>query len=107
MSEHDQDHKLRALLEQAHRTDSPPSFRRTWSSAREGRSPRGKTWGFIPALGAAALLIFLGVRPTTPTSSPRETHAMEWNAPLDFLLQTPGAELLRTVPTFNTSRSFP
>jgi hypothetical protein len=32
---------------------------------------------------------------------------MEWNAPLDFLLQTPGSELLRAVPTFDADRSLP
>ncbi len=107
MSEHDSERRVRAWLEGAHRADRPPPFGRTREAARRRRTKRGPLWALVPAL-AAALLIIWNVRPR-PTSgpAPHEIQSVEWNAPLDFLLQTPGSELLRAVPTFDTDRSLP
>ena len=123
MKDHDTEGKLRALIGEAHSADRPPSFRRTWDAARRIRATRGPVWAFIPALAAVGLLIVWSARPR-PGSPPalQEIQAVEWSAgvtprlrfatlgasgPLDFLLETPGSELLHTVPTFDTDRSFP
>ena len=105
MNEHDQEKKLRGLLEEAHRDDRAPSFRRTWDAARQRRATP-PWWAFAPAVAAAALLILWSVRPS-PTSAPapHQIPSLDWNAPLDFLLRTPGSEMLSTVPTFDTDWS--
>ena len=106
MNEHDQEKKLRALLEEAHGDDRAPSFRRTWDAARQRRATPGPWWAFAPAVAAAALLIFWSVRPSPSSApAPHQIPSLEWNAPLDFLLQTPGSEMLSTVPTFDTDWS--
>ncbi len=106
MNEQDQEKRLRGLLEEAHRADRAPAFRRTWEAARVGDRPRRALWVAVPALVAVALLIVLMTRPqVVPTPASQQIPSLEWNGPLDFLLQTPGSELLNTVPTFNADGS--
>lgn len=50
------------------------------------------------SLAAVALGVhFIGRRPRPPLV---DLAAVRWVAPTDFLLQLPGSELLRTVPSF-------
>src|SRR6266851_2802279 len=108
VNEQDQEKRLRALLDEAHRADRPPAFRRTWEAARVGNRPRRALWMAVPALAAVALLLVWTARfQVGPTRPSEQIPSLEWNGPLDFLLQTPGSELLNTVPTFNAARSLP
>jgi len=108
VNEQDQERRLRALLDEAHRADRAPAFRRMWEAARAVDQRRQPLWVAVPVLAAVALLLVWTTRPqviSTPAS--QQIPSLEWNAPLDFLLQTPGSELLNTVPTFNADRSLP
>ncbi len=108
MNEQDQEKRLRALLEEAHRADRAPAFRRMWEAACAVDRRRRPLWVAVPALAAVALLLVLTTRPqVVPTPSSQQIPSLEWKGPLDFLLQTPGSELLNTVPTFNADRSLP
>ena len=70
-------------------TASAPRFDRMWRA----RAPRS----FIPRLAFAAMLLItvavLVFRPEKPQPS-----ITAWKAPTDFLLQTPGRELLQSIP---------
>jgi hypothetical protein len=53
------------------------------------------------ALGVPLLLVaLLLVRFYPRHHPPAEVSIMEWKSPTDFLLETPGHDLLRTVPSF-------
>jgi hypothetical protein len=102
MNERDQERRLRALLDEAHREDRAPGFRRMWEAARAVHQRRRQLWMAVP------LLLVLTIRPqVAPTPASQQIPSLEWKGPLDFLLQTPGSELLNTVPTFNADRSLP
>jgi hypothetical protein len=108
VNEQDQEKRLRALLEEAHRADRAPAFRRTWEAARAGDRWRRPLWVAVPVLAAVALVLVWTIRPQVgPTPVSQQIASLEWEGPLDFLLQTPGSELLNTVPTFNADRSLP
>jgi hypothetical protein len=108
VNEQDQEKRLRALLDEAHRTDRAPAFRRMWEAARAVDQRRRPLWMAVPVLAAVALVLVLTARPqVAPTPASQRIPSLEWEGPLDFLLQTPGAELLNTVPTFNADRSLP
>jgi hypothetical protein len=74
---------------------SAPRFDRMWRA----RAPRSLT----PRLAFAAMLLItvavLVYRPQKPQPS-----ITAWKAPTDFLLQTPGRELLTSVPDLKGSR---
>ena len=104
----EQEKRLRAVFEEAHRGDRPPPFRRTWEAAHPFSGTRPAVWVAIPAVVAVALLLVWTTRPQVISRpAPQEIPSLEWNDPLDFLLQTPGSELLNTVPTFDADRSLP
>ena len=106
MNEQDEERRIRGLLEKAHRADQAPPFRRTWDAASRIDRHRQPLWPYIQAAAAVALLIFSNIRPkVSPEPPPQSLPALQWNAPLDFLLQTPGSELLKTVPNFDADRS--
>jgi hypothetical protein len=108
VTEQDQEKRLRALLDEAHRGDRAPPFRRIWEAARAGDRRRRPLWVAVPALAAVVLLLVWTTRPqVAPTPASQQIPSLEWSGPLDFLLQTPGSELLNTVPTFNSDRSLP
>jgi hypothetical protein len=74
---------------------SAPRFDRMWHA----RAPRSLT----PRLAFAAMLLItaavLVFRPQKPQPS-----ITAWKAPTDFLLQTPGRELLTSIPDLKGSR---
>jgi hypothetical protein len=66
--------------------------------------PRPRRWGYIRVTAAAcvvAVAFVIGLR-LIPRKPERNTTSVasltEWKAPTDFLLETPGRELLETVP---------
>jgi hypothetical protein len=99
-----------------------PSFDATLAAALSRRTPRRTprpTWALAGIAVAAAgivvaLLLRSGEQPrySTPLTRPARvaagahsagTRAVAWSSPTDFLLKTPGSDLLRTVPTFETT----
>lgn len=86
-----------------------PSFRSTLAEAARRRRPR--TWLRYPiavTVGAASIAVVALL--VAHSGARRETlvdlTVVRWNAPTDFLLQTPGGELLRTMPAFTTEGRF-
>jgi hypothetical protein len=100
----EEDRAVRQLFHEAHRGEVPPPFEQTWRATLNPESPRRARWALAPALGlSAALLLFWGLRPIPSRPAFEEPiEYVEWKAPLDFLLITPGSELLQTVPKFDT-----
>ena len=93
------DDELKHLFHQAHAGERPPSV----AAILDRRRRR-----LLPALGIA--LVALGVilafwlRPRALPEVPTllaDSRVEVW-APLDFLLQPPGADLLGTTPAFDT-----
>jgi hypothetical protein len=69
------------------------------AAAGRGRGRRLPRWGGLLAaasLVAAALAAVAVLRP--PRTPSRAASIEEWTAPTDFLLRTPGREILETVP---------
>ena len=106
MSDKDLDHKLGDLFHEAHGADEPPLFRRVWSIAPEQKWKRWPRWIWASAVTAVGLLSILSSLHSPGTRQPRQnadrTTWTEVSDPLAFLLDTPGADLLRAVPTFDT-----
>ena len=114
MSEGSRDQELRALLRaRREREEHPaPAFRKLWSAARARRNPRWRTRRLRYALAAVALVAAVGAYAVTAlrSSSPPDPALLqvaslsrqldEWEAPLDFLLETPGIEILESAPQF-------
>jgi hypothetical protein len=72
------------------------------SGVAQGRRPSGRRIALAVSLATVVAVVVLVARfvpqkghpdPGTPVAS-----LTEWKAPTDFLLETPGRELLRTVP---------
>ena len=86
--------------------ESVPEFASLWRS--RVRAPRGKVrW----VVAAACVLIVLAavLRPRSGKRGPEGVPVAsitEWRAPTDFLLETPGRELLRTVPEIGEWRGY-
>jgi hypothetical protein len=75
-----------------------PEFARLWQA---GTGARRRQTGWFVAIACAliALLAFLWIRSVQRRSDDKTVASItEWKAPTDFLLETPGRELLRTVP---------
>lgn len=124
MTKQPDDDTIRAAIAEAHRDDGAgaPPFAASWRAARgriaARRSHRPAIWlgaGFGLATVAAALLLWM--RPPAPrdqvAAAPDATIAAapsavdlsagSWRTPLDFLLDTPGRDVLRTVPALRSS----
>jgi hypothetical protein len=107
----DYDDDLRARFTELRREEEAraPEFAfppRTW--AEQGRRwPAGKLIaGAVCLVTMAAAVFLLRIAPQAPDRN-RHTVASitEWRSPTDFLLQTPGRELLRTVPSIGVWHS--
>jgi hypothetical protein len=70
---------------------------------RRGRAARRRRRVAVLAAAAVAALVLFGVvRPSGQRAALVDLAAAHWEAPTDFLLRTPAAELLRTLPTLTT-----
>ena len=95
----DDDRELREMFSRLRQEDRAriPSFRAP--AARE--APR---WMWAPRIAAAAAIVLITLvlawpdRPQSVTLHGVDLGAAAWQSPTDFLLITPGSELLRTVP---------
>jgi hypothetical protein len=90
-------HRFRALREED--AAGAPPFGATLDAAYAHRAPSGGRRRL--ALGAAALIaaaLVLLVARTRPPHPAIDLAAVRLATPTDFLLQLPGADLLRTVP---------
>jgi hypothetical protein len=90
-----------AALREADAAQAPP-FR---VPRAEGRAPRGHRlvpWlgGLLAAAGLAAVLLPRARPLPGPAPTPPAASLERWTAPTDFLLRTPGREILETVPRF-------
>jgi len=114
MSDHLRDQRLRDAFARLSREIAPqaPDAARFVGRARSARGrahPRSLAPGLALAsvLAVLAVVAFWGAR----RAGEREIVARQaaqlgngrWRAPTDFLLDVPGAELLRTTPSFDTS----
>jgi hypothetical protein len=98
------DDELRALLEQAHSGDTPPPLGALVAEARARAARPRRPWraGVVAvavAVGLAAL-VALALRPHPRPESAR-LDVVAGHAPLDFLLDVPGTDLLRDTPRFD------
>ncbi len=80
---------------------SVPSFERVIGIARR----RSNDAGWRVAIAASLLIVAMGAvifrvsrPPEAPTTRVSVPSLADWRAPTDFLLDTPGRELLHTVP---------
>ena len=110
MTARDDERKVASVLEQVRKADesSAPPFHVTLTSARDGRASRRSPIG--PVLAAATLLLVLvglavfqskhppASRPPVPAPSSTKASLESWQSPTDYLLETPGSELLRGLP---------
>ena len=75
-----------------------PEFATLWK-ARARTRRRQARWFAATACALIALLAFLWIRSAQRHAQEKTVASItEWKAPTDFLLETPGRELLRTVP---------
>lgn len=85
-----------------------PAFGSTVAAlaGRRQRARRLRRWVSVIAASAATAIVLFVVRGPGGPDGKRAVlvnlAARRWEAPTDFLLRTPGAELLRTIPTFIT-----
>ncbi len=107
MDHHDEDDDLRQAFTALRRADAAhtPSFSDVMAGGRAAAPGRR----LIPLLGgalAAACVvasIVVGVQARRAPYPPPALASMEtWTAPTDFLLRTPGSEVLGTVPRIGT-----
>jgi hypothetical protein len=102
MSDDDRDLRDRfARLRAEERADVSP-FR-----APVRRAPSRPAW--IPRLAVAAAIVLVALVVARPDRPPRnlsvgvvDLRAATWRSPTDFLLTTPGSELMRTVPALTS-----
>lgn len=102
MSHDDHDADLReyfAALRREERRAAPPFHVPAWVRRSRPRRTLPVAASAVLVGGAAALLLWVGARgrPTESTLSGSLTAAA-WISPTDFLLETPGRDLLRVVP---------
>src|SRR5687767_8461161 len=104
----DDDRDLRDMFARLRREDHShaPPFR---LPASRPVSP----WATPVKVAAAAAVILVAVVLAVPDSGSRRPPVQlvdlgdaAWHSPTDFLLNTPGRELLRTIPPIGTSRGW-
>jgi len=75
-----------------------PEFARLWQTGAGARRRQAR-WFAAAACMLVALLALLWIRSVQHRSDDKTIASItEWKAPTDFLLETPGRELLRAVP---------
>ena len=107
-SERDLQRQLRALRQAD--AEAAPSFSHVWARARaQARPSTRRRWAALrvalPAVCVvAALFVWLQREPieSLPAGHPAGLVSV-WETPLDFLLETPGAEFLVSVPRIDVS----
>jgi len=114
MSDRPRDQRLREAFTRLSREIAPlaPDAERFVGRARAARR-RADVRSLAPGLALASLLAVLTIAAvwSARRAGERERVARQaaqlgdgpWRAPTDFLLDVPGAELLRTTPSFDTS----
>jgi hypothetical protein len=121
----DADREMRELFARLKEEDRAhtPSFDATLAAGLARRvsrhSLRRHTWALSAVAAAAAIVVAVLLRSAeqgagsqdqphrSPLRSPPArfagTRAVAWSFPTDFLLKTPGSDLLRSIPTFETT----
>jgi hypothetical protein len=97
MNDHDRELRdMFARLKDEDHAHTPPFRTPTWTAAQPWRLTR---------LAVAAAIVLVALVLARPDGPPRNvggqlvhTRAATWRSPTDFLLVTPGSELMRTVP---------
>ena len=74
-----------------------PTFEAVRARAHGGPRRLAPLGGLLAAAGVAAVLLGIVVRRIDPPPPPMASMG-EWIAPTDFLLNTPGREIVHTVP---------
>lgn len=107
-----EDKRLRKLFEEVRRKvqDSTPSFRQTWRAAQSRRLPERSGSGFLRFAAVSVLVLAVGISLymvgrvffQAVIVPYQERSLSQWKAPTDFLLRTPGMEILQSVPTFSS-----
>lgn len=117
MSDDREDRDLRARFEALSR--EVEAHMPGYALARSAGIPaaRRRRWPTLALAAAAALAVLGGTLVLSHRSSRRDRDALAalrldlaavtWVAPTDFLLETPGAVYLRTVPTFRADATPP
>jgi len=96
------DDELRRLLHEAHGDEAPPAL----SSLLAREPPRRPRWALAAVVAAAVVALFVALRPRG--EPPRLARLdVAWSAPLDFLLDVPGTDLLRATPRFELKGTLP
>lgn len=105
------DDDLRARFAELRREEEAqaPEFALPSSSGpRHHRRPVGKFFAFAVCLVTiTAVAFWLRLVPSKPEPNGKTVASLaEWRSPTDFLLETPGRELLRTVPAIGVWRNY-
>lgn len=79
-----------------------PDFRRLVAEARS-RGSRARTAAVALAMALAVLLVLVFLPPRVPRRPAAVPSITEWESPTDFLLATPGREVLTTLPRLGDS----
>ncbi|HEX4602777.1 MAG TPA: hypothetical protein VH724_02195 [Candidatus Angelobacter sp.] len=82
-----------------------PEFTALWRGKRRGP---GRRWRWVVATACILIVVLALVWQRPARHYPPETtvaSVTDWKSPTDFLLETPGRELLRTVPEFGEWRA--
>jgi hypothetical protein len=107
MNEDDTDLRERFASLRREEGASAPSFERVTGAARPRSNDAG--WGVAVAacilIGAVAAVIFHVPHPPSAAPTMTAPTLADWRAPTDFLLDTPGAALLHTIPDLGAHAS--
>jgi hypothetical protein len=104
MTDVENDRDLRELFARLREQERAraPSFHATVAALAQRRR-LGPKWALRVAAAAAAVVVITLAYEHRQAAVRRERARSGWAAPTDFLLDTPGSRLLRTVPTFGST----
>ena len=94
------DERLRQAMKDAHAGEKAPTFAvAARAGARIGRRAGWMPWVALGSAACAVLIAVVLVRPGAPRLAPTPVDSFSsWRGPTDFLLETPGMDVLREVP---------